>query len=86
MLLDTGDHFKVKRIVNEENKFFMLGNKMKTIGNSFTYPCESSAIGIWKLGTEIGKEKKVNLSRIQSKCMVFDVQESTHVMPLLHSA
>lgn len=85
VLSNTNKLMKVSKIYENKN-VFLEGYKIEIAGDSFSYPCQSSKIGIVKLGEQSTKQKTIPLNKVKNKCIILKINKIRHVKPLLHVA
>lgn len=84
VILKNNVFFKVAGIKKHGETFNVEGYTIECAGDSFDYPCKSSKVGIWKLGTENLKKSIFPANDIKNKCVVLKIKEEQHVLILLH--
>lgn len=82
--LDSGEILSISNIKKEEQNIYFYGFKFKTSNDFFTCPCESSKIGIEKLGRFSTKETIFSLENIDKKCVLFENESETFTVTFLH--
>lgn len=82
--LKNNEFFRVYQIQKTDETVIIAGYKIKCEGDSFNYPCESSKIGVWKLGVENTKIQIVAVNEIKHKCIVLQIKEEKHAFQFLH--
>lgn len=71
--INTGEVFLITRIIrSKEHSIIFHGNIYKDVTDAFTYPCQSTKIGIMKLGRLSKTIKEVHLENILKKCVLFE--------------
>jgi len=71
--INTGEVFLITRIIrSKEHSIIFHGNTFKDITDAFTYPCQSTKIGIMKLRRLSKTNKVVHLENIFKKCVLFE--------------
>ncbi|XP_051165776.1 uncharacterized protein LOC127284409 [Leptopilina boulardi] len=69
---------------SQENNISIEGHKIEDLGNSFDFPCDSSILGIRKLGLCSTKKESIDVQKIKNKCVSLEVKEERHALNLLH--
>lgn len=82
--LDSGEILSISNIRKEEQNIYFYGYKFKTANDVFTFPCESSKIGIEKLRRLSTKETIFSLENIDKKCVLFENENETFTVTFLH--
>lgn len=82
--LDSGEIFSIKKITNKKHRINLHGLIFKNVANAFNYPCESSKVGIMKLGQLSRKPKVVSINRVMKKCVFFENNRQNYAVTLLH--
>lgn len=82
--LDSNEILRITKIKREGN-IFVHGFGFKTVTDIFTFPCESTKVGIMKLGRLSRKEKIVSLENIRKKCVLFENDNNTFAVTFLHN-
>ncbi|CAI6371100.1 unnamed protein product [Macrosiphum euphorbiae] len=82
--LDSGEILSISNIREGEQNINFYGFTFKTVSNVFKFPCESSKIGIEKLGQLSRRERIFSLDNIDKKCVLFENESETFTVTLLH--
>ncbi|XP_043484986.1 uncharacterized protein LOC122512906 [Leptopilina heterotoma] len=84
VLLNNNTILEVTGILKVDENIFVEGHEIQNIGNSFDYPCKSSILGIWKLGSTSSTRMMINLNQVKNKCIVLDIENEKHALNFLH--
>jgi len=82
--LNSGKILSISSIRQDEHNIYFYGYTFKTVNDVFKFPCESSKIGIEKLGRLSNKEKVFSLENIEKKCVLFENESETFTVTFLH--
>lgn len=85
VLLKSGDIFNIFRIKKKQESICLYGFTFSTISDVFKYPCNSSEVGIMKLGKLSRRKKIIPLENVHKKCVFFENGHSSFVVTFLHS-
>lgn len=84
--LDSNEILKITKIRREGQNIFVHGYGFKTITDIFKFPCESTKVGITKLGRLSRREKVVSLENIKKKYVLFEDDSNTFAVTFLHNS
>jgi len=69
--LNHGDILSIAEIRKEQQGIFLHGFMYKDVTDVFTYPCESTKVGIMKLGLLSRQKKIISIENFKNKCVLF---------------
>ena len=84
--LDSNEIFKITRRRRERHMIFLHGFAFNKVTNAFKFPCESTKVGIMKLGQLSRREKIVSVQNISKKCVLFESYNNTFAVAYLHTS
>lgn len=82
--MDSNEIFQITRIGKEAHNIFVHGFAFKTVTDAFKFPCESTKLGIMKLGRLPRREKIVSLEKVLKKCVLFENGNNIFAVTFLH--
>lgn len=86
VLLKSGEIFNIFRIKKKRESICLYGFTFSTISDVFKYPCNSTEVGIMKLGKLSRRKKIIPLENVHKKCVFFENGHSSFVVTFLHSS
>lgn len=84
MVLNNDTFIEVTNILKRDEDVFIEGHAIENLGDSFDYPCKSTIIGIWKLGSRSSTNMLINVNEIKNKCSILDMENEQHALNFLH--
>lgn len=84
--LNSGKVFSIVRIKKKQQNFFFHGFMYTSVTDVFKYPCNSTKIGIMKLGGLCKNKKVVLIDDIKKKCVLFENRNQSYAVTLLHNS
>lgn len=84
--LNSGDVFSIVRIKKKRHNIFFHGFIFESITNAFKYPCNSTNIGIMKLGRLSKRKKVISIDDVLKKCVFFNDGDECYAVTLLHNS
>lgn len=83
--LNNGEILSITEIRKEEQGIFLHGFMFKYVTDAFTYPCESTKVGIMKLGRLSRQKKIIPIENFKNK-FLFKDNRDTFAVTYLHSS
>lgn len=83
--LNHGEILSITEIKKEPQGIFLHGFMFKDVTDAFTYPCESTKVGIMKLGLLSKQKKKISIENFKNKCVLFKDDRNTFAVTYLHT-
>lgn len=73
-------------IHTSEGRIILNGQKFRTMTDYYTYPCDSSQLGIWKVSSLDPQVHGWNISQFATKCVLLPLEnEEFLTIPLIHN-
>lgn len=86
VLLKPGEVLSVTRIKNKQKSIYLHGFICNTTTDAFKYPCQSTDVGIMKLGRLSRRENIISLENIYRKCVFFENGSRSFAVTYLDSS
>lgn len=84
--LKYGEILSITEIRQENEGIFLHGFMFKNVTDAFTYPCESTKVGIMKLGKLSRQKQIISIENVKKKCVLFKDHSNTFAVTYLHSS
>lgn len=80
-----GNIVVLRNIVHSENDIFMIGNMFLNVENFYTYPLNSSILGIVRVSEMEHVRRSFLLTEVEAKCWLIPDGDTFLCVPLLHT-